>query len=73
MSLEDELGPALTRRHFFSLGSAGIGTAALASLLAPEAFAGTIAPHAAIGGLPGFPNFPAKAQRVIFLHQSGAP
>ena len=73
MSLEDEIIPALTRRHFFSLGSAGIGTAALASLLAPEAFAGTIAPHAAVGGLPGFPNFPAKAQRVIFLHQSGAP
>ncbi len=25
------------------------------------------------GGLPGFPNFPPKAKRVIFLHQSGAP
>ena len=24
-------------------------------------------------GLPGFPNFPAKAKRVIYLFQSGAP
>ena len=57
---------ALTRRHFFGLGSTGIGTAALASLLAPEAFA-------ANGGLPGLPHFAPKAKRVIFLHQSGGP
>src|ERR1700761_7347083 len=55
----------LTRRQLFGRAAAGIGTAALGSLLAPAALAST--------GQPGFPNFPAKAKRVIYLHQSGAP
>jgi hypothetical protein len=55
---------SVTRRQFFAKTSAGIGTAALASLLPKDALA---------TGLPGFPNFPAKAKRVIYLHQSGAP
>src|SRR5438477_7456676 len=59
-----------TRRHFF--GRLGIGTAALATLLDRETrAAGAKAP--ATGGLPGFPNFTAKAKRVIYLFQSGAP
>ena len=64
MCSREELGLALTRRHFFGLASTGIGTAALASLLAQDA---------AAGGLPGLPHFPPKAKRVIFLHQSGGP
>src|SRR5262245_11783825 len=55
----------LTRRHFFSRTSTGLGTAALASLLNPDAFASS--------GLPGLPHFAPKAKRVIFLHQSGGP
>jgi hypothetical protein len=55
----------LTRRHFFGLTSTGIGTAALASLMAPEA--------RAEGGLPGLPHFAPKAKRVIYLFQHGAP
>jgi hypothetical protein len=55
---------SITRRHFFSKTSTGIGAAALASLLPKDALA---------KGLPGFPNFPPKAKRVIYLHQSGAP
>jgi hypothetical protein len=55
---------SVTRRQFFSRTSAGIGAAALASLLPKDAMA---------TGLAGFPNFPAKAKRVIYLHQSGAP
>jgi hypothetical protein len=55
----------LTRRHFFGLTSTGIGTAALASLLSQDA--------RAEGGLPGLPHFPAKAKRVIYLFQHGAP
>ena len=60
----------LTRRHFFGLTSAGIGTAVLASLLDQELRAqeGTAA-----GGLPGLPHFEPKAKRVIYLFQSGAP
>jgi hypothetical protein len=64
----------MTRRHFFGLGSAGIGTAALASLLTPEAFGSVGTSDAsANGGLAGLPHFPPKAKRVIFLHQSGGP
>ena len=63
---------ALTRRHFFGLASTGIGTAALASLLTPDAFGGSTDP-AGIGGLAGLPHFPPTAKRVIYLHQSGGP
>jgi hypothetical protein len=72
MSVERDFRLALTRRHFFSLTSTGIGTAALASLLAPEAF-GAAEANTRAGGLPGVPHFPPKAKRVIFLHQSGGP
>src|SRR4051812_19268254 len=54
----------LTRRYFFGKASAGLGIAALSSLL-----------HAGedTGGLPGLPQFPPTAKRVIYLFQSGAP
>src|SRR6516162_7496346 len=51
----------LTRRHF--LGQAGLGSAALWSLLHQEAH----------GDQPGLPHFTPKARRVIYLFQSGAP
>jgi len=71
MSIEEQLRQALTRRHFFGLASTGLGTAALASLLAPAASGAQDA--SATGGLPGLPHFPPKAKRVVFLHQSGGP
>ena len=71
MSIEEQLKQALTRRHFFGLASTGLGTAALASLLAPAASGAQDA--TATGGLPGLPHFPPKAKRVVFLHQSGGP
>src|SRR5256885_16816836 len=55
----------MTRRHFLLNTSSGIGTAALATLLAKDAQAGT--------GLPGLPHFAPKAKRVIYLFQHGAP
>ncbi len=55
----------LTRRHFFSRTSTGLGAAALAALL-PDSMR-------AAGGLPGFPNHKATAKRVIYLFQSGGP
>jgi hypothetical protein len=57
---------SMTRRHFFSRTSTGIGAAALASLFSQDAL------HAETG-LAGLPHFPPKAKRVIYLHQSGAP
>ena len=55
----------MTRRHFFSRTSTGLGIAALANLLQEDL--------RAEGGLPGLPHFPPKAKRVIYLFQSGAP
>jgi len=61
----------ITRRHFFSRTSTGIGIAALGSLLAQDGFAA--AETSPTGGLPGLPHFPPTAKRVVFLHQSGGP
>src|SRR5689334_1069626 len=55
----------MTRRHFLLNTSSGIGTAALATLLAKDSQASA--------GLPGLPHFPPKAKRVIYLFQHGAP
>jgi hypothetical protein len=61
----------LNRRLFLGRGAAALGSAALVGLLGREAGAAT-APGAR-PGLPSFPNHPAKAKRVIYLFQSGAP
>jgi Protein of unknown function (DUF1501) len=54
----------LTRRYFFGRAAAGLGTAALASLLQADESS---------GAMPGIPHFPPTAKRVIYLFQSGAP
>src|SRR6476660_3489985 len=54
----------LTRRDFFGKAAAGLGTAALASLLQADESG---------GAMPGIPHFPPTAKRVIYLFQSGAP
>ena len=64
------------RRHFFARG--GMGAAALASLLNPDVAtaASSLAANNGPGygpGQPGPTHFPAKAKRVIYLCQSGAP
>ena len=56
----------LTRRQFLGKAVAGLGTAALATLLNPQS-------AAAAPGLPGLPHFAPKARRVIWLTQAGAP
>ena len=53
----------LTRRHFFSRASAGLGMAALATQLRADRF----------GGIEGMPHIAPKAKRVIYLFQSGGP
>ena len=68
----------LTRRHFFGLNAAGIGTAALAALLSGQLRGEETT---VTGGrserpfppLPGLPHFAPKAKRVIYLFQSGGP
>jgi Protein of unknown function (DUF1501) len=60
-----------TRREFFGRAATGIGTAALASLLAGDLRAEP-GPSGSDSS-PGLPHFPAKAKRVIYLMQGGAP
>jgi len=57
----------VTRRQFLGKASLGIGSAALASLLNPRLFAANSS-----SGSP-LPHFAAKAKRVIWLTQAGAP
>jgi hypothetical protein len=59
-----------SRRQFLGASSYGLGTAALAGLLANEAVAET---PKTVGGLPGLPHFAPKAKRVVYLMQGGAP
>jgi len=61
------------RRQLFGRVSTGIGSLALASLLNPQLLAAPQKSAAARGALPGLPHFAAKARRVIYLLQSGAP
>jgi hypothetical protein len=56
----------LTRRAFLGRASMGLGSLALASLVEPKLFG--MPP-----GVSGFPNFPPKAKRVIFLCMAGGP
>ncbi len=61
----------MNRRHFF--GRVGLGATALATLLNDESVAAAAPDAVSTGGLPGLPHFAAKAKRVIYLFQSGAP
>lgn len=64
----------VTRREFFGRAACGVGTAALASLLTRDGLAAAPAGAARrVGGLPGVPHFAAKAKRVVYLFQNGAP
>ena len=64
----------ITRRQFFGRAAAGIGTAALASLMQRQGHAAIRQdPHIAGKGVLGQPHFAPKAKRVIYLFQSGGP
>jgi len=66
----DDLATQITRRHFFSRTSMGLGAAALSHLLASDtpALAGT-----GLGGVLNNFHFPPRAKRVIYLFMSGGP
>lgn len=61
----DALKHLITRRQLLRRGSTGVGSLALSSLLAPEAFAAQIADQTH--------HIAPKAKRVIFLFMNGAP
>ncbi|MDW8309815.1 MAG: DUF1501 domain-containing protein [Verrucomicrobiales bacterium] len=66
----------MTRRHFFSRTTLGLGTAALASLLNPGLFQALAASVSTSGGATGparGPHFRPRAKRVIYLFMAGGP
>ena len=69
MNLASEYVRNLTRRHFFRRGAMGLGSAALASLLARNGVSGQ--------GVATGPNnghhFAPRAKRAIYLFMAGAP
>lgn len=66
-SLQDQFN-----RRTFLKRTGGVGLAALLGILGEESLASMVDPDAT-GGLPGLPHFAPKANRVIYLFQSGAP
>src|SRR5690242_9088266 len=59
----------ITRRHFFRNCAVGVGSIALASLLAESAQA---SPDTQLRKLPG-PHFRPRAKNVIYLFMAGGP
>ena len=74
-ALPENVYQQLCRRAFLRGSGAGLGTAALASLLGADQQVAAADPmaDAAAGGLPGMPHLAPRAKRVIYLFQSGAP
>src|SRR5262245_57783064 len=60
----------LTSSHFFGPAGSAVGLAALATLLDRDRARASSETN---GGLASLPHFPARAKRVIYLFQSGAP
>jgi hypothetical protein len=65
MGFDNSFVLQITRRHFFSRTSIGLGIAALAHLLPPDL--------ALASENPPPPHFAPKARRVIYLFMSGGP
>ncbi len=68
MSLFNQTGLELTRRHFFAKGAHALGAASLATLGMPG-----MATASSGAGLLSKTHFPAKAKQVIYLHMVGGP
>ncbi len=66
-----QMQDAINRRTF--LKQTGLGVAALAGLFGREGWASVPEKGKRFGGVPSLPHFPPKANRVIYLFQSGAP
>jgi len=63
----------LTRRRLLGQSSSGLGAVALAWLFDRDVLSADRDQRQRGAGVAGFPNFAARASRVIYLFQSGAP
>ena len=73
MIFQDNVQRMLSRRAFLSRSTTGLGALALSSLLNPRLFGSDAAVASQSRGALNAVHFPAKAKRVIYLFQSGAP
>src|SRR5436190_4278192 len=73
MMNEFDFGGVASRRAFLTRSSTGLGALALASLLPNRLLGGPAKEGAGAGGVLKSLHHPAKAKRVIYLFQSGAP
>jgi hypothetical protein len=71
MDPNEQLARLLARRTFLSGTAAGIGRAALATLLAGDARQRAVGSLASSSGGAGLPHFPPRAKRIVCLFQSG--
>ena len=62
----------VSRRHFFGISAAGLGSVALSSLLG-QSIAGSAQAAATPSGLQSRLQFPPRIKRVIYLFQAGGP
>lgn len=69
----DRIAADMTRRHFFSRSSVGIGAAALSSLMGSPSASASLPGNSAASGVINDLHLPAKAKRVIYLFMSGGP
>src|SRR5256885_2237577 len=72
MFLESDLQKTLSRRAFLSRSTTGLGALALGTLLNRNLFGNFPRTDTAAGALKSA-HYPARAKRVIYLFQSGAP
>jgi hypothetical protein len=74
MFLQNDINKILSRRAFLRRSTTALGTAALASLLNKDLFAGaSAAPSLISKGIINPLHFAPRAKRVIYLFMSGAP
>ena len=73
MIFQDNIQRMLSRRAFLSRSTTGLGALALSSLLNPRLFGAGVAGTSQSQGALKTLHFPARAKRVIYMFQSGAP
>jgi hypothetical protein len=74
MQPDEQFRNLIARRALLGRSVTGVGSMALASLLTAEnSRAAEVLQSPAFTAQPGLPHFPAKAKRVIWLFQNGAP
>ncbi|MBI3849217.1 MAG: DUF1501 domain-containing protein [Verrucomicrobia bacterium] len=72
MIFQNEIQKTLSRRAFLTRSTTGLGALALSSLLNPRLFGAEEGGLKSTGALKAL-HSPAKAKRVIYMFQSGAP